>query len=845
MSGSLFTPRVYQEPQPSAVTEHDKKDVPDKIGGMVLRFVQYLVIGLLFLIPVFFVPGLPASLGFDKVLLTTIVGFTAVVLLGLTSLRYSKVSTVLPLALGAFWILVAVAFLSGLLSGDIQDALRGSFFETQTAGFLAVMALVMTIPLALQRSKVMALRGLVCFAAGSFVLIAYTLIRLVLAPGSFSLGSFPSVTTSPVGSFNDMAIFAALAVILGLITLLQLPLKKAYQITLSVLVALALIVLAVVNFFHLWIVIGFFGLLLLVYIFSRDALFNAEVSKTKQVVSPLLILVTLMVCVVSIVFVIAGDYVGSRISQVTQIDFIEVRPSITATIDIARDVYSTDLLLGSGPNRFSDAWRIHKDKTINETIFWGTEFTAGFGFVPTLFVTLGILGGLAITAFHGLYLYLGYRMLMRGNSNDTFWYYFGVVTFVAAAFIWGMSYVYVAGPTVLLLGALFTGLSFVAYQALVPKASITIPLVNSRRRGFFLMSIVIILIIASVSALFTIGRQYVAQVQFTDAQTKATTPEEFQQMVGSAYQQYPDDVFVGVLAQARLQLLRNMLTIENPSEAEQEQFVALAVQAVSAAEQAISLDDSNPLGHATLANIFMVLAGAGFEDAENRANGKLADAKWRDPLNPGYAMMSAYLAVQLDDTALARTEISKALELKQNYTEALFLLTQLDIKDGNIDAALATTRQMTTLEPNNPTRYYQLGVLLAADDDLPGAIKAYEAALQRDNGFANARYMLALALLDSNQIQDGLQQLKIVQETNQDNEDLKTLIQQIETNGFTPGQGTGLGGSVNEASPTEQQGDAVVTSGDPNTTLVTPVNGVNDAGVQDQNTQPTPQNPAQ
>lgn len=826
MSGSVFTPRVYQEEPRAVEPQPVRRDGPDKIGGMVLKFVQYLVIGLLFVIPVFFVPGLPASLGFDKVLVVTIFGFLTIVLLGLSALRYSKVMTVLPLSLGIFWLFVLVAALGGLLSGDIQDSIRGSVFEPQTMGFFAVLGLVMTLPLVLQRSKIMALRSLMFFGSAATLVILYTVVRLFLSPGALSLKSFNAVTVSPVGSFNDLAIFAALTIILSLITLLQLPLKRGLQIVLSALILLSLVIMAVVNFFNLWIVVGFFGLLLLVYIFSRDTLLYTAAEEKSTAVSPYLIGITLIVCVVSIIFVVAGDYVGTKISNATQVNYIEVRPSITATIDIARGVYSSDILLGTGPNRFADAWRLHKDQTINETIFWNTDFNAGFGFVPTIFVTLGILGGLAMLAFHGSYLYLGYRMLLKGSSTDTFWYYFGVVTFVAAVFLWGMSYVYVSGPVILLLAALFTGLSFVAYQALVPTAARTIPLVNSRRRGFFLMTVVIVLITASVSAMFTVGKQYVAQAQFTSARS-ATSPEEFRNLIAEAYQQYPDDRFAVVSAQIKLSELRSMLALAEPSEEDQTKFVNLAVSAVADAEQAISLDPTSPEGHATLASILILLSGVGFEDAENRATAKLEDAKWRDPLNPGYAMMAAYMSLQMNDGARARDQINQALELKRNYSEALFLLSQIDIKEGNIEAAITTTRQMTTLEPNNPTRYYQLGVLLAANKDLEGAVDAYETAIEFDNNFANARYMMALALLDLGRLQDGLTQLRLVRETNQENTQLNALITQLETNGYTPGQGTGLGGAVNEATPQEQQnGEAVTSNGETNTNLVTPVNTV-------------------
>jgi tetratricopeptide (TPR) repeat protein len=845
MQGSPFTPRTYQpEPVHTPIQHHQqpiqaptptsKKNAPDKIGEMMLKFQQNLIVGLVFLLPLFFIPGLPASLGFDKVILSLTIGLFVLISLGLSSLRYSKVSTVMPYALAAFWGFVGVSFLSGFLSGDIQDALRGSFFEPQTAGFFAVMGLLMTIPLVLQRSKAMTLKALIALGASSGVAMLYTLARLGLGDGSLALKSFGSVTTSPVGSYNDMAILAGLTVVVVLITLLQLPLKKSFQIGLAVLSVFSLAVMAAVNFFDLWVVIGFFGLLLLIFIFSRDTLFSRteEEGSAVPAVSPIVIGVTMMVCVVSILFVIAGDYLGARITSLTGVNYLEVRPSVTATIDIARGVYHDDMLLGIGPNKFIDAWRLHKDRSINETIFWNTNFNAGFGFIPTIFITLGVLGGLAILAFQVMYVYLGYRTLMRGEVADSYWYYFGVVTFIGSLFLWGMSYVYVSGPVILLLAALLTGLSFTAYQALVPGATKSVPLVSTRRRGFFLMTVVIVIITASVGTLFTVGKQYVAQAQFTKARSVAKTPEEFDQMTQAAYNQYKDDVFAGAIAQARLLELRNMLSIKNPTKDDQAKFITLARQSVEAGEISVNLDPTSPDGHATLANILIVLSGVGFQDAENRANGKLEDARWRDPLNPSYDMMAAYMSVQLGDTKQAREQIKKALALKNNFSEALFLQSQLDVKDGNIQSAIDTTRQIITLEPNNPTRFYQLGVLLAANKDTNGAIEAYEAAIQRDTNYANARYMLALSYIDVKRLDDALKQLKIVQDSNKDNEQLNNLIKQLETNGL-PLPTQGLEGAVNEATPNQGNGQNVTSPSDPNTNLVTPVNTVNSGNTQE------------
>ncbi|MEK7462212.1 MAG: tetratricopeptide repeat protein [Patescibacteria group bacterium] len=831
MSQSPFIPRVYQN-EAGAVAVLPQQKGPDKIGRVILRVEQYMVGALFLLVPVFFVPGLAVSLGFDKTLISAALGLLVMTLLGLSALRYSKTETVLPLALLAFWVVVVVAFLSGILSGDIRDALRGSMFETQTASFLAVMGLLMTIPLVLQKSKLMSLRALMFFGVGSIFVLLYSLCRIVFGADFLPLGSFAAVTLSPIGSFNDLAIFSGLTIIISLVTLLQLPLKQTQQWIMSVVVLAALAIMAIVNFFSLWLVLGFFTLLLLVYIFSRDTLFS-ETGDVKTLISPVLVLTTMIVCITCVVFVVMGNYAGSKINAATGINYIEVRPSMSSTLDIAKSVYSNDFLLGIGPNKFTDAWRLHKDRAINETLFWNTNFSAGFGFVPTVFVTLGILGGLAMLAFHGVYLHLGYRMLLKGNSADSFWYYFGITTFLAAVFLWMMSYVYVTGQAILLLAALFTGLSFVAYGALVPSSVKVIQLVSNRRRGFLLMVLVIVLIIVSVSAMFTMAKQYVAVASFTKARTEANTAAEFQQITSEAYRQYQDDTFLIALTQSRLVELQAMLRLENPSEPDQEKFVSTARLAVLEAEEAIKLDDGNPATHAALADVFGVLALAGFQDARDRMTAKLEDAHYRDPSNPIYAMAEASLAIRLNDTNKAREKITKALELKRNYSEALFLLSQIDVKDGKLDSAINTSRQIVTLEPNNPTRYYQLGVLLAAKKDLPAAIAAYEAAIMRDKNFANARYMLALTYLDSNRLEEALTQLRIVQETNKDNLQLRDLITQLETGGFATQTDTKLEGSVNEAVP-GQTGDSVTSPTDPNTNLVSPVNTVPEAPVTNQ-----------
>jgi tetratricopeptide (TPR) repeat protein len=823
MSGNLFIPKSFQDteevvPVPAAVTP-----TIDKTVVLLQKILHYLVIGISFLLPVFFIPGLPATLNFDKVILTLTVSLFVIVILSLSALRTKKVVMAIPFPLIIFWGVVLVGIIGAFLSGDTQGSLRGLTFEPQTAGFLALMALAMSIPLVLQKSKVMSLKVMMVFGIASSLVIVYTILRIIFGSSFLGLGSFLEVTNSPVGGFNDLAILSALTIIIGLITLLLLPLKKGLQIGIFVLTTLAILVMAVVNFFYLWIVIGFFGLLLLVYILSRNTMFPNPAGTPGVSTPPLLTIATIMICAVSIVFIFAGEFFGTQISNITGISYLEVRPSAAATIDIAKSVYQENILLGSGPNRFVDAWSLYKDQSINETIFWSVDFVAGYSFMLTLFITLGVLGMSLLLVFQGWFLYMGYRMLLKSPSTDSFWNYFGVVSFVGSVFLWGMSYVYVPNATTMLITALFTGLSFVAFQALVPSASKEIPLVTTRGRGFAIMTIAIVVIVVSVSALFSVGKQYAAQLEFSKARN-ADSIESFDQLLQNAATLYLDDTFISLRAQARLTQLREISVLAEPTTEDQERFVALAEEAIILAQNAISLNPANPDSYSVLANIYSILAIAGLADAEARATATFEDAIFRDPFNPEYALLKAYLAVQLNDFERARGEITEALALKSNYTEALFLLSQLDIQEGNTEAAITTTRQIITLEPNNPTRYYQLGILLNANTDTAGAITAFEAALARDTNFANARYLLALTYAQTGRTEDALRELRIVQATNEDNAELANIINQIETTGTVSVSNTNLEPSINEDLPTQVNGEAVTAGTAPDTDLVSPVN---------------------
>ncbi|MFT5832110.1 MAG: tetratricopeptide (TPR) repeat protein [Candidatus Paceibacteria bacterium] len=827
MSFNQFVPQsTVQQSELKTKPPVIKTNTNDTVSTFLLKAMRIVLVAFTFLLPVFFIPGLWGTLGFQKSLLA--VACVTFVIIGgsLLILRSRMTHTVLPLPLAVFLVFLGVALASTVASSDIGAALRGSVFEVQTFAFALLMFGIMVVPLILQQSKRYMFYVCAALGSGLALLLVYVVTRILLGP-VLPFGSFFGTTQTPAGNLNDLALLSALTIILSIVAMLQLRLRTVSQAVLAGFAIPALLVLAVVNFLYVWLVVGFFSLLVLLYLVSYDSLFEESSETSHSMRNPVLLSLIGAVCLISGSFVVAGDFMGERFATWFEIEYLEVRPSLIANIDIAQGVYSEDLFLGVGPNQFEQAWRGFKDPAINQTLFWNTDFIAGSGFVPTLFVTLGLLGGVAFVLFHLSYLWLGIRALLRPSNSDSFWYFAGVFSFVGAVFLWGMSYVYVPGATVMLLAALLTGLSLVAFSDLQPDTRKIIPLVTNQKRGFVVMAATIFSITGSMFVLFTVGEQYVAQASFNKAQQSAPSLAAIDQAALQAFSTYPDDRFLGVRARVALLEMNRLFAIAEPTETDQQRFVEVADLALRFAAAAIQSAPENPEYHAILAGIYNNYALAGIEGALERSAESLAEAKRLDPKNPSYDFMSAQMSASRGDVDGARGSVTAALQQKPNFAQALLLLAELDIAAGDIPSAIEATRAILTLEPQNPARYYQLGILFAAAEQNENAVEAYSAAVSLDPNFANARYLRALLLIDLGQADQALDELRLVAETNVDNAQLLTLISSLES-GDVPNTSVTPADLISGAEPVSD--DSGVTSPvNPDTDLVTPLNTVPEA----------------
>ena len=93
--------------------------------------------------------------------------------------------------------------------------------------------------------------------------------------------------------------------------------------------------------------------------------------------------------------------------------------------------------------------------------------------------------------------------------------------------------------------------------------------------------------------------------------------------------------------------------------------------------------------------------------------------------------------------------MKKSLEIKPNYSEAFYLLSQLASKNNDRPSALTYAAQAVQSDPNNQNAYIQLGIISLSTqnpskEDLSNAYYAFSTLLQADPNNVTAAYYLTI-----------------------------------------------------------------------------------------------------
>ncbi len=724
-----------------------------------------------------FIPSTTISFLYTKVAILAIGALIALAFFILARLTRGNIIVPPMPILGALWLIPLAYGLSALFSGaGITTAFFGTQLEVDTFGFILLMALFATLTaLVFRRTS----QYRVFFGVATIVYAIVIVAQLLFVLFGHLMPTLISPSVNLVGSFMDLGMFTGLGVSIILLSQRFLTLSSKQKIASWLGLGVGLLILALTNSTVVWILVALVALgLFIEAVLQRQPRGNeadldgvetlttveemdtmAETRDTQGLAIPLIALV------ISLFFLIGGSTIGSALTTAFGTNVLDVRPSWQSTFAVGSHTYAASPIFGSGPNTFGQQWLKFHDRSLNNTIFWNVNFNSGIGFIPTSFVSEGLLGALAWISFIGLFLFFGLRALLFRTPVDPFARFVSVAAFTGTLYVLTLMVFAVPGPTILITGFLLIGLFISSLRYAGARQEWGVVFAKNPRVGFVIVFVLTLLLLASVVAAYVVIERYLADHDYAKAAASLSVGNLAAADTAIAHSILfaPTDRAYELAAQigiAHMNQIANDTTLA-PAQA-QSQFQTALSGSVQAAQQATKLGPNNYQNWAVLGTVYQTVVPLNIDGAYANAKAAYAHAIALDPSDPAIQYTLAQLDIAKKDPVAAEADLVQAISLKSDYTQAIFLLSQLEAQQGKAKDALQAAEAAAYFAPNDPTILFQVGILRSANGDTAGAIAALSQSVQINPQYANARFYLAVIYAVQGQYAPAIAQLQAV-----------------------------------------------------------------------------------
>ena len=748
------------------------------------------LVGTFFLSIFFFIPYISVSLEASKGFLISI-GVTLSMFFWLIARMIDGKFTIPKEPILLFAFLIPVIFLiSSFTSFSSYLSMFGNGFEVGTFGSMLVLFLVLFLSSVYFQKESRFKYFFKALFWGASVLALVGLFSLFSNLNTLLPGVFSSISSGNLfGNWNDFALFFGGIIVLSLITFELRPMKLLPHIWLTLLVFAGLFFLMLVNSRFVWVLTGIFSLIVFVYTISFNHFQNEnlpivdtnddnDISKEKSF--PVLSLIVILVC---LIFIIGGSSVGNIIPNYFNVSNVNVYPSVSGTFSIAKQALWNSPILGTGPNTFSIDWSMWKPVQVLQSLFWNTDFKFGFGTIPTLMITTGILGILAWLLFLSVFLIRGFQS-MRVALKNAFSNYIIVSSLMLALYFWIALFLSVAGYVPMMLAFASTGLfiGVLVYKKVMPIYDRSF--LRDPRASFFSIFTLVVLMIASISATYIYCQKFISLVYFSRATLVENTLNSYanaENKVTKAISLDKNDLYYRGLSQiyiAQIQSLASNTSISQ--DILKSSMQNLVTQAENAANNAIQQNNTYYLNWTNLGDVYTAFVGMGIAGSYENAVEVYTKALIYSPKNPKIILSLAQLEIAHKDNARARYFANEALAVKPNYADALFVLAQIDISEGNMSSAIELAQKAASVAPNDATVFFRLGLLRYNANNYTDAIGAFETAIILNPAYWNARYFLGLSYQKMERKDDAKIQFNILKQYLPENQDVQNALDNMD-----------------------------------------------------------------
>ena len=688
--------------------------------------------------------------------------------------------------------LLPLAYLiSAAFSADHTLAFVGSGGETDTVLFAALGFLAFMFSAVLFRTlRTVSLLIKVVFITLA-VAVVFQWLLVLFGTSIIPFQVFSDRSVNLIGKWNDLGLLTAL---LALFILVRLELKHnslLWRGILGVSLVFIAVLLGIINFSIAWALMLVFSIALAAIKFltqkvEEPAAHDVYVPAPSRSAMARMPWFSGLAAVVAVLFLLFGSTFNTWLTNGFPISSLEVRPSYASTMQIvgaARGDSAEHLIFGTGPNTFVDSWLLNKPSEVNQSLFWNLDFNVGFSTLVTALGTVGLFGVIAwlipfFLVLAGLVRAIRLGVLSRDERIATTTIGIGSLLLFAALML------YVPSQNSVLLGLTLSGAAFgfLWRQGRSNQGEEA----GLSRIGFIgaQVGILAVLLIALWGG-FVSTRHLIAEADVgrgSDALQNSDTDGAiaFAAKASRIEATNGDALRLAITAgTTKLQTIASAQTA--PSADVQAQFTNLTQQVVAQGQNLVAAYPADYRSHLLLGQIYDLLASLKITGAYEKALESYTAAAKDDPTNPQIPLILSRLeSGQSGHTQQVQQYLTQSLTLKPNYTDAILFLVQLDVANNDIPSAIQAAQAAVQSAPGVPSIWFELGLLYYSAGDTKSAIAPLEQAVTLQTDYANAKYFLGLSYAAQNRAADAIKQFQDLAKSNPDSTEVQSILANLQ-----------------------------------------------------------------
>lgn len=730
------------------------------VWDSISRWSLYLIA---FLAPLWFLPLTISPVDTNKLFLVAIlaiVGFIAWLGRAVYSsgIQIPRSWVIFTLLVWLITVLLA-SFFSVSPSTSFWGSATGSFFNMLVFALVTFLAAVSIR----ERDEVEKVYGLVLLSGVLVALfvIFRTFFNLNILPWDFASAR----TFNPFGQWNSLALFFGFLLVTAA-PLIEGAIVGRARIFLIILAFLSLICAALINLPVVWIGIGVLSLAFLAHSLSR--------SRERNFGMPLVLLL------VAVLLFLSREQIGTLTTGFqTPLD---ITPNVQSSMQIARAAIADRPMFGYGPGTYADLWDLHKDPSINSTIFWRLRFGSGSSFATTIPATTGILGALGFLLFVVSSVLFGFRVFTRSQPGPE--KAFTLASFFGTIFLLYSWFVYPLTIPIAILTFLSIGLFIARARHMGLTEDMVVSIEADSPKGFVAALFIIFFMVFGVVGLYIAGQKYVAAILYGQGVKVLNT----EGAINSAEQFFARavtfdgsrDQYYRAIAETSFMKLQRTVTEAGSAAPEdvRNNFQLALSNSISSAQAAADANPSNASNWRMLGQIYEAVIPFvnGSAEAAIEAYKKAVE---RSPHDPVLYDDVARVYVNLGDYVKAREALDQAIKLKGDYATAHFRLAQIAALKGNVNEAVKNTENAVASAPDDIGILFQLGLLYYQQDRFNDAQAVLERAVLLNKNYSNARYFLGLTYGRRGEFPPAIEQFEKILELNPGNKEVEKILSNL------------------------------------------------------------------